>query len=277
MLWFITVLCLLLTGCGPHPSVPEERRIADEDHIAGIAFVTDRINISSMTDDNGIWHICSSDEPWKIRDYRWICFEEDPDDHPVNLLLTEYGTKKEIIQMIHLDPEDHFDHIDIWRVMITNDGEILAADSGKDLIPSQTEIKEEYTYHAAYTEKTPQYFRRPYGGERNPKTKYRHEVVIRISADYEDYDPELIFEEYDGNGNLITKNRIRKEDLSGSWTDSTEPDYRVSENCRKLVVQDGGKRKEITETASIEIRSKDESGLIFEKQITIDFRDEHWQ
>ena len=92
----------------------------------------------------------------------------------------------------------------------------------------------------------------------------------------EDYDPDIIFEESDGNGNLITKNRFNKTDLTGDWADSTEPDYRVSENCRKLAVHDSLMQERITESKAVIIRSKDESGLIFDKIIGIDFRDGQW-
>ncbi len=270
------LICLFLCGCGPHPSVPEERRIASEDHIAGVALVTDQIDMSSRIDSDGIWHICSSEKPWEVRDYKWIFFEGDPDDKPADPLLTEYGTKKEITQTVYLDPENHIDHIDIWHVIITMDGEIIAKDSGIDLLPEKEALNEEFEYLSAYTDKTPEYARKPYGGEANPKTKYRHKVVIRINAEMEDYDPDIILEESDGNGKLITKNRFNKTDLTGDWILDTEPDYRVSENCRKLAVHDSLMQERITESKAVIIRSKDESGLIFDKIIGIDFRDGQW-
>ena len=156
------------------------------------------------------------------------------------------------------------------------DGEIIAEDSGKDLIPEKEALNEEFEYLSAYTDKTPEYARQPYAGEANPKTKYRHKVVIRINAEMEDYDPDIIFEESDGNGNLIVKNTFNKSDLSGDWIVSTEPDYRVSENCRKLFVHDSLMQERITESRAVIIRSKDESGLIFDKIIGIDFRDGQW-
>ncbi len=93
----------------------------------------------------------------------------------------------------------------------------------------------------------------------------------------EDYDPDIIFEESDGSGNLIVKNTFNKSDLSGDWIRDTEPDYRVSENCRKLFVHDSLMQKEITESTLITIRSKDEAGLISDKIIGIDFRDGQWK